>query len=92
MELKSGLQRSGREEKVSFNRTFMELKCLFGAILSKLLIVLIVPLWNWNTVLLLAFIDVFLVLIVPLWNWNSQKSLANLSYSFCFNRTFMELK
>ena len=31
------------------------------------------------------------VLIVPLWNWNVDGSCGNKA-SFCFNRTFMELK
>ena len=32
----------------SFNRTFMELKWIFWSEITYLLIVLIVPLWNWN--------------------------------------------
>ena len=32
----------------SFNRTFMELKCVYPHHAYRLVQVLIVPLWNWN--------------------------------------------
>ena len=53
--------------------------------------VLIVPLWNWNSIA--AYLDKRnnSVLIVPLWNWNNVQSTCWGSIN-CFNRTFMELK
>ena len=33
--------------------------------------VLIVPLWNWNVVILQVLPPNWMVLIVPLWNWNT---------------------
>ena len=35
-------------------------------------LVLIVPLWNWNTDNMNAYSFITSVLIVPLWNWNSE--------------------
>ena len=50
MELKSSKQRASSEQAAGFNRTFMELKLkFFTTDCEYLFIVLIVPLWNWNT-------------------------------------------
>ena len=53
--------------------------------------VLIVPLWNWNFVLVESFSFHKRVLIVPLWNWNRAQVRAQ-TRAHCSNRTFMELK
>ena len=60
-------------------------------IFTLLQFVLIVPLWNWNTVI--SFVEIFgrFVLIVPLWNWNRSYRSTVAEWP-CFNRTFMELK
>ena len=53
--------------------------------------VLIVPLWNWNTLFGVDRFTLPSVLIVPLWNWNSFLRLLGLGINGS-NRTFMELK
>ena len=53
--------------------------------------VLIVPLWNWNTGVLMFRGRCRFVLIVPLWNWNKSK-IYNIFFNQRSNRTFMELK
>ena len=76
----------------SFNRTFMELKWLIIHFSCCIHIqVLIVPLWNWNGSNVQSFSWRSIVLIVPLWNWNPS-STTKREQSWCFNRTFMELK
>ena len=54
-------------------------------------VVLIVPLWNWNSVLSNCSLSSSKVLIVPLWNWNCRRW-----QSFCaclsINCTVVELK
>ena len=74
-----------------FNRTFMELKC--PKLISKILeiIVLIVPLWNWNIV------STELELVKGSFNrtfmeLKFKERLAKLHKKGSFNRTFMELK
>ena len=56
------------------------------------MIVLIVPLWNWNLISPLFAICYEVVLIVPLWNWNSWRNKGYSKMKKSFNRTFMELK
>ena len=53
--------------------------------------VLIVPLWNWNTLAVNKLRCDKSVLIVPLWNWNYYKYKLLLIKSSS-NCTFMELK
>ena len=49
MELKCRSIQSMSNIRISFNRTFMELKWSQGNTLRLAFLVLIVPLWNWNT-------------------------------------------
>ena len=54
--------------------------------------VLIVPLWNWNSALSYDFVELSGVLIVPLWNWNNS---TNSNYRIRYNSincTVVELK
>ena len=46
MELKLTEVGQGKVMTLSFNRTFMELKLRLSTVLTLLLLVLIVPLWN----------------------------------------------
>ena len=73
------------------NRTFMELKWWCRSSLRALSVVLIVPLWNWNSSSRYGRGSGCSVLIVPLWNWNpSRRRYTTIARSS--NRTFMELK
>ena len=59
--------------------------------MNKGILVLIVPLWNWNYIKRVMPWNRHFVLIVPLWNWNDiQRFQKRLRISS--NRTFMELK
>ena len=75
MELKYGWTSSYQSWNGSFNRTFMELKWIFWSEITYLLIVLIVPLWNWNMPSFSRYRKLNPVLIVPLWNWNIESEL-----------------
>ena len=69
----------------------MELKLEKCNLSIASLVVLIVPLWNWNYCTWRFRTWWHQVLIVPLWNWNRETSLPR--SALCgFNRTFMELK
>ena len=91
MELKLGSSLHSAARWDGSNRTFMELKLYTYKLLKISVLVLIVPLWNWNWAKHLVFLYLKVVLIVPLWNWNEE-------YEFKYsavggsNRTFMELK
>ena len=74
------------------NRTFMELK-FYKAYYDRFgLVVLIVPLWNWNDWKEFREPIISGVLIVPLWNWNIYSGVLWICSTLCSNRTFMELK
>ena len=92
MELKSLTWKKLNLRRNCFNCTFMELKsgCNHSSI-SKL-IVLIVPLWNWNDKDTKEPVWIESVLIVPLWNWNKDTIADNKTTIHRFNCTFMELK
>ena len=91
MELKLLLSQLIEIRQICSNRTFMELKFIGNITELSVLIVLIVPLWNWN-------------LGAPLQNWRllrSNRTFMELKYQhlhYCWrttnrsNRTFMELK
>ena len=75
----------------SFNRTFMELKCMRAVGRSR----------NVGFQSYLYGIEICKrsngqtnkqVSIVPLWNWNTNTSIFKPLVRKCFNRTFMELK
>ena len=53
----------------------MELKYSSGLIFGASILVLIVPLWNWNSRPFAWQCEQCEVLIVPLWNWNRVKHL-----------------
>ena len=73
MELKYGKCSRWSRHYICFNRTFMELKSWTWTNSKKLLEVLIVPLWNWNTHIGHFLLFALKVLIVPLWNWNFRR-------------------
>ena len=59
---------------MGFNRTFMELKLgKPGLSAYEVWLVLIVPLWNWNSLQRERRWAPSCVLIVPLWNWNGSR-------------------
>ena len=70
MELKLGKGKSKKKQQYGSNCTFMELKLGKGKSEKKQQYVLIVPLWNWNSLYSLKATEPLAVLIVPLWNWN----------------------
>ena len=75
----------------SSNCTFMELKYVQLLVNVRNQAVLIVPLWNWNSLGVSFRCRRWWVLIVPLWNWNNTS--PHLSQTiWCSNCTFMELK
>ena len=91
MELKLGIKHKLSQLIVCSNRTFMELKLGIKHKLSQLIVVLIVPLWNWNS-LNVSFIAYL---------YRSNRTFMELksflvSYlmyvEVSSNRTFMELK
>ena len=92
MELKFYIEIDGFISRNRFNRTFMELKWITRNKTETLIRVLIVPLWNWNTVVINIRWRIWPVLIVPLWNWNKGDKAKESESTFGFNRTFMELK
>ena len=91
MELKYVLCLSFWKWCVRFNRTFMELKLWMQFLTLLGMMVLIVPLWNWNkewgknVLFSWGFNRTFMELKL------SIRSLT-LSQNISFNRTFMELK
>ena len=76
---------------LGFNRTFMELKSTQFDFTDEKVYVLIVPLWNWNSIESefklpeAGFNRTFMELKFI------RKQAQNLR-TLCFNRTFMELK
>ena len=58
-----------------FNRTFMELKWGTHYYKTYKILVLIVPLWNWNGYPGNEYTICRVVLIVPLWNWNRAEMI-----------------
>ena len=73
MELKPKISLSTRRFMLSINRTFMELKRTYATLYMSGELVLIEPLWNWNSVTEYKALRKSLVLIEPLWNWNRTK-------------------
>ena len=76
---------------VSFNRTFMELKCRLERVPSSRLDSFNRTFMELKCLLLCCYACLIFVLIVPLWNWNDA-SVEGTKEWVCFNRTFMELK
>ena len=66
--------------KQGFNRTFMELKLAKQEGYGGIPAVLIVPLWNWNSLRVRRARTGTQVLIVPLWNWNDDGSKRDVLY------------
>ena len=69
----------------------MELKLYLVVKRLKKRLILIEPLWNWNSPNLHKTYSDWQILIEPLWNWNSwgRHTESSILYS---NWTFMELK
>ena len=80
-----------KQEDQGSNCTFMELKYVTPIVFNSLLMVLIVPLWNWNKYRHNLASSAESVLIVPLWNWNDIVEHMQVQQN-CSNCTFMELK
>ena len=59
---------------MGFNCTFMELKYDNNTKIEMTQAVLIVPLWNWNSLSSMGGALANPVLIVPLWNWNVYRN------------------
>ena len=75
-----------------FNRTSMELKQTLVRVSSRLRsLLLIEPVWNWNSSRSSKSACTTQLLIEPVWNWNSAEAIR-LASSSTFNRTSMELK
>ena len=91
MELKRELRIFNLSLAACLNRTFMELKLIGSVLDADGVMVLIVPLWNWNSNPRNEALLKNLVLIVPLWNWNSAR-MQKSGTGPRLNRTFMELK
>ena len=92
MELKLVLFALSHSAFKGSNRTFMELKYCRRTYSPLLVLVLIVPLWNWNSLACSSTPHPPPVLIVPLWNWNKAAYTNWCRIIKCSNRTFMELK
>ena len=77
--------------RVSFNRTFMELKAVRPSSETMAWQVSIAPLWNWKGSVAHPRRHLRRVSIAPLWNWKGSALLLSF-LPHRFNRTFMELK
>ena len=93
VELKCIITTRFRSTNWPFNRTFVELKYANANLANvNAGLLLIEPLWNWNSEHLDAILSRYVLLIEPLWNWNRFCGQQQQRGRQAFNRTFVELK
>ena len=91
MELKLDYDLLDCSSRICINCTVVELKHWSQGSEETSIIVLIVPLWNWNTFEVKVLRFVYDVLIVPLWNWNDWRGRFRW-FGHGINCTVVELK